>query len=136
MKAPSLRSALYIVEDAENDNKSKLKLFFKALVKGVNSDSYMNTLKRFQISPSTLTEHDEILIFDCFNSMMHNKYYNQKSQNKFCDKWLPKYEYILHELVTTIPLQFHTVKYVIVNLMLMQRSMDNMLSVLIPNFSI
>ncbi|CAF0835556.1 unnamed protein product [Didymodactylos carnosus] len=90
----------------------------------------MNSFKHFQISPSTLTERDEILLFVCFNSIMHSKYYSDEYQNKFCDKWLPKYESILHELAITMSLQLHTLKYLIVNSWLMQRSMDNILSFL------
>ncbi|CAF1140230.1 unnamed protein product [Rotaria sp. Silwood1] len=104
---------------------------FDTFVECINSSDgiydYLEAIN--QLDSKSLDERSKFLLFDSFNFIISNDLYTEDFRTKFCrDFWLFKYKQILKEVLPNIieqvnktSLPLNAIKYLITNLIQMQR---------------
>ncbi|CAF3818451.1 unnamed protein product [Rotaria sp. Silwood1] len=99
---------------------------------------YQQAIKQLDTKP--LNENYQWLLFTGFRSLTTSFFYNDELRDKLCHFWLPKYEYMLKELLPnqandiqekyTNHLRLNAIKYLITNMITMQQTLESSIHLL------
>ncbi|CAF2712747.1 unnamed protein product [Rotaria sp. Silwood2] len=119
------------LERLTEENQQLFDTFVECINSSEGSHDYLEAIN--QLDSISLNERSKFLLFDSFNFIINNNLYTEDFRTKFCrDFWLSKYKQILKEMLIKTTeqinetfLRLNAIKYLITNLIQMQRKTES-----------